>query len=52
MGGRLALLALSVICEFIQAVVDNANNTSDPVCPKISSIEWYDNAGKKGMRPI
>ena len=28
MGVRLALLALSVVLKFAQAVVDNANNTS------------------------
>ncbi len=47
---RLALLALSVILAFAQAVVENANNTS-PIGLKIRFIECYDDAGKMGMRP-
>ena len=34
MGVRLALLALPVVLEFVQAVVDNANNTCLTPCPE------------------
>ncbi|GAB6143535.1 hypothetical protein [Desulfocicer niacini] len=53
-GVRLALLALSVVFAFAQAVVDNVNNTNlTPLAPPTMTKKPYcDQTGKMGMRPL